>query len=119
MVNTSKIVVDTELKVYNPTKKKLTLKNGDFDVLYENMVFARLKFTGETEIPAQSNDYQAVPMELNITNMLALLSSGIDIRNPEIEKLIVNGSLKVKVGALSKTFPVENVTLEQLLNSLK
>ncbi len=118
MESLSKINIDASLKVNNPTKSLLTLKEADFDVLMNGTVIAHLRMLGETEIPAKSADYQAVPMELKVTNMIALLTSGIDLQNINIEKFVVNGSLKVKAGMWSKTFPVENMTLEQLMKSM-
>ena len=115
---TSKIKMTVSIKVYNPTAKKLTLQRAAFDVLDDDAIIARMHLLEAVEIPASSDSYYSVPMELNITNMFALLSGGIDLKNPQLDKLLVNGSLKMKAGRLSKTITVRNKTIDQLLKEL-
>jgi LEA14-like dessication related protein len=114
----SKMTLSVSIKVYNPTAKKLTLQSAAFDVLENDAVIARLRLLEAVEVPASSDGYHVLPMELKITDMLALLTSGIDLQNPPLEKLLVNGSLKMKAGMLSKTVTVQEKTIEQLLKEL-
>jgi LEA14-like dessication related protein len=116
--STSKIKMTVSIKVHNPTAKKLTLQRAAFDVLDDDAVIAHLHLLEAVEIPASSDGYHSLPLELNVTNMLALLSGGIDLKNPQLDKLLVNGSLKMKAGRLSKTITIRNKTIDQLLKEL-
>jgi LEA14-like dessication related protein len=114
----SRVQMNVSIKVYNPTGKKLTLQRAAFDVLDGDAVIARMRLLEAVDIPASSDGYHLLPVELNITDMLALLTGGIDLNNPQLDKLLVNGSLKVRAGLLSKTVAVHNKTIEQLLKEL-
>jgi LEA14-like dessication related protein len=117
-VGASKVKINVSIKVHNPTAKKLTLQQVAFDVLDDDAVIARMRLVEAVEIPASSDGYHTLPVELNITNMLALLTGGIDLNNLQLDKLFVNGSLHMKAGLLSKTITVRNKTIGQLLKEL-
>ncbi|MDR3133597.1 MAG: hypothetical protein LBU42_06190 [Prevotellaceae bacterium] len=114
----SKAKINLSIKVYNPTARKLTLEHAAFDVSGDGGVIARLHLMEAVEIPAESDGYHSLPVELNITNMLALLAGGMDLNNPPLDKLLLSGSLKVKAGMLSRTITVQNKTIGQLLKEL-
>jgi LEA14-like dessication related protein len=114
----SKIKITVSIKVYNPTAKILTLKSAAFDVLDGDVAIARIHLTESVDVPASSDGYHTLPLELSITNMLALFASSIDLHNPQLEKLLVSGSLKVKAGLLNKTVTIREKTIGQLLKSL-
>ncbi|MDR2359246.1 MAG: hypothetical protein LBD87_05545 [Prevotellaceae bacterium] len=117
-VGASKVKMNVSIKVYNPTAKKLTLQHAAFDVLDDDAVVARMHLVETVEIPASSDGYYALPVELNITNMLALLTGDIDLNNLQLDKLLVSGSLQMKAGLLRKTITVRNKTIGQLLKEL-
>lgn len=114
----SKVTMNVSIQVHNPTAKKLTLQRAAFDVLNDDMVIARMRLLEAVEIPASSDGHYMLPVELNITNMLMLLTSGIDLNNPQLDNLLVNGSLQMKAGSLSKTVTVRKKTIGQLLKEL-
>jgi LEA14-like dessication related protein len=115
---TSKVKMNVSIEVHNPTNKKLTLQRAAFDVLNDDVVIAQMRLLEAVEIPASSDGYHALPMELNIINMLMLLTSGIDLNNPQLDNLLVNGSLQMKAGWFSKTVTIRKKTIGQLLKEL-
>ncbi len=118
-VNSSKINIAAALKVVNPTGKKIVLKTAEFDVLTNGgLVFAHLRMPEPATVPAKSEDYQPLQLELRITNMMALLSGDINLSELNIEDFLVDGAVQMKSGVLSKTFKVKDMTLGQLLKSL-
>ncbi|MDR3350565.1 MAG: hypothetical protein LBN98_02805 [Prevotellaceae bacterium] len=114
----SRITMTLSIKVHNPSTRKLTLQHAAFDVLDSDAPVARLRLLEPVEIPASSDVSCALPVELEITNMLALLTGGIDLRNPQLDDLLVNGSLQVKAGLLRKTVNIRKKTVGQLLKEL-
>jgi LEA14-like dessication related protein len=113
--NLKKIRVDVSLKVVNPTKRTLELKAADFDVLNDGAVFAHLRMIEPVLVPARSDDYRRLPLELQITDVMALLTMNINLRELNLEQWVLNGSVKLKAGIWSRTRKVENATLAQVL----
>jgi LEA14-like dessication related protein len=114
-LSSARLLIDASIKVHNPTGRDIHLKELELDVLNNRQPFAHLSLQKAVTIPARSDEYHSLPLVLNVSDMLALLTGGIDIHNPKLEQFAVNGHLKLKTGALSKKIKVQEQTLEQLL----
>ncbi|MDR0729565.1 MAG: LEA type 2 family protein [Prevotellaceae bacterium] len=113
----SKIYISASLKITNPTKQVIRLRAADFDVSVDGAVFAHLRLREEVLAPAKSSDFLSVPLELQITDWLAVLGIGkinADEMEEQLEKFILNGHLHVKAGVWNRTLWVQNRTLKQL-----
>ncbi|MDR2361969.1 MAG: LEA type 2 family protein [Prevotellaceae bacterium] len=117
MVGTSKIYISASLKITNPTRQAIRLRAADFDVSADSVVFARLRLREEASAPAQTVAVLSVPLELQITDWLALIGS-VNVRTieAELDRLLLNGSLRVKAGCWNRTLQVQNRTLKQLVD---
>ena len=117
--STSKIIVKLSIKVDNGTKKNLTLKNAAFDIETANsVVFANFQLLRAAQVKPMSDDYYPVEAQVNISDLLALISYGIDIRNPDIDKIFATGTMKLKAGCMVHTLKVKHMSLQQLRNSI-
>jgi LEA14-like dessication related protein len=113
----SKARISASLKIINPTKKLIQLKSAEFDVSTDGGVFAHLRLLEAVPVPAGATDYQPVPLELQITDWLAVIGN-IDLRNLEqdLDRFLLSGEMKIKAGAWSRTLKVENRTLKEIIN---
>ena len=117
---TSKVLVDLSVKIYNGSNKNLSLKDIDFTLSNNRGVGLAhvVLLKSPPKIRPHSDNSYPVQLQVNLINLMALLSSGIDLQDPNIDNLLVNGKIKVKVGCLSHARAVKNQTVKDLVNSL-
>lgn len=117
MASISTIRIHASLKIKNPTRQAIVLRAADFDVSVDDGVFAHLRLLDEVPVPAGSSDFRPVPLELQITDWLAVIGLGkINVDNLEkhLDSFVLNGDLHLKAGVWRRTLKVENRTLKQL-----
>ncbi|MDR0667276.1 MAG: hypothetical protein LBF90_01495 [Prevotellaceae bacterium] len=117
MASMSTIRIHASLKITNPTRQAILLRTADFDVSVDDGVFAHLRLLGEVPVPAGSSEFRPVPLELQITDWLAVIGFGkinADNLEKQLDKFVLNGDLHLKAGVWRRTLKVKNRTLKQL-----
>jgi hypothetical protein len=106
-----KAVMEIGVKVNNPTGKKLYLKKGEFEIFNKGYTFGKARLLEQTEIPAYSNDYQPVLLEISITDAMAIMKGSVHsiLSDENISLLTFSGYIKGGTKLISKKYKFENM----------
>jgi len=116
--STSKIILTLDVKINNPTKKKLTITDGTLELFQQNRNLASLSVGSPTVIAPKSNEYNQLVLNITLKDFMAFL--GINPNNPDLlEQFDVEGFLKVKAGAVGKKINIQRTNFKNLHQNLK
>ena len=116
--STSTILLILDVKVNNPTKKKLSITDGSMEVFLQDRNVGNLSVSSPTVIAPKSNDYNKLVFNGTIKDFMALI--GINLKDKQLlEQFDVEGFLKVKAGAAGKKFKIEKTNFKNLLQNFK
>ena len=115
--STSKIILTLDVKINNPTKKKLTITDGTLELFQQDRNLATLSVSNPMVIAPKSNEYNQLVLNVTVKDFMALL--GIKLNsNDFLEQFDVEGFLKVKAGAAGKKLNIPRTNFNNLLQSL-
>ena len=115
--STSKIILTLDVKINNPTKKKLTITDGTLELFQQNRNLATLSVSNPMVIAPKSSEYKQLVLDVTVKDFMALL--GIKLNsNDLLEQFDVEGFLKVKAGAAGKKLNIPRTNFKNLLQSL-
>jgi LEA14-like dessication related protein len=116
--STSTILLILDVKVNNPTKKKLSITDGSMEVFLQDRNVGNLFVSSPTVIAPKSNDYNKLVLNGTIKDFMALI--GINLKDKQLlEQFDVEGFLKVKAGAAGKKLKIEKTNFKNLLQNFK
>lgn len=104
-----KMVIDLEARVNNPTCRKVHLKKLELDVFRNGSLFATLNTPNTVTVPRKSNDFQPIPIELRLRNILATLMT---LDNMNINDFTVEGEIKVSSFPMYKTIKIPRQSIQ-------
>ncbi|MDR0295032.1 MAG: hypothetical protein LBH91_02420 [Prevotellaceae bacterium] len=117
MQSTSKFTLTLDIKVNNPTKRKITITEGILDIFLQDRNVATLSVGAPTIIASKSNVYHQLLLNGTIKDFMAL--TGINFNNSDLlEQFDVEGFLKAKAGVAGKKINIERTSFKNLLQSL-
>ncbi len=117
--STSKVILDLSVKIDNGSNKTLAVKKIDFTLATaKGRNFADVTLVKASKVKPHSDDYYPVQLQVNITDLMAIMSSGLDMHSPDLSKIFATGKLKMKAGCLPYTMKVDKKSLKDLVNSL-
>ncbi len=116
--STTQITLTLGVKVDNPTKKTITVSDGELGVYRGDEKLADMTLSTPTVIAAQSNEYNQLALQVEVKNIMAL--AGLNTNDSKLlEQFDVEGFLKIKSGAASKKIKIDRTSFKNLLLSLK
>ncbi|MDR1054351.1 MAG: hypothetical protein LBL90_00620 [Prevotellaceae bacterium] len=113
----SKVMVETRVKVNNPTGHKLVLRKIDAEILRNGYQFANVKLKEKVKVLPHSNDYHSVFVEFNVIDIMAVITKTVDLTRLN-DNFTATGFIKGGTGLLCKKFKFTDITMSQLENLL-
>lgn len=113
----SKVVVETRIRVNNPTSHKLVLRKINAEILRNGYQFADVTLKEKVKVPAHTNDYHSVLLEFDVINIMAVITGTVDLTQLD-DSFTATGFIKGGTGLLSKKFKFADVPMSRLENLL-
>lgn len=108
----STLEVGLEVKVNNPSCRKVHLTKLELDVERNGSLFATISTKDKVSIPRRSDDFQPVPLEIRLRNMLAVVMA-MQQKNFSVDDLTLNGEICVRAFPLSKKIKIEKQSIRE------
>jgi LEA14-like dessication related protein len=105
------------LTVENANKKNIIIDDAELEMWLGETYLGLIESTDKTTLPPQFNGNIAIPLQVSITNLIALTTIGTNF-DTILDKFEVTGFVKVKAGAFTKKHKVTKTTIKNLLGSL-
>jgi len=117
--STSKFTLTLDIKVNNPTKRKITITDGTLEVFQQNRNLGTLSVGAPTVIAPKSNDYNQLVLNGTIKDIMALFGIRFSADMSEMFDMFdVEGFLKVKAGVAGKKLKIDRTNFKNLLQGL-
>jgi len=116
--STSQILLTLGVKVDNPTKKTLVLREGILEVFRNEQNLATMTVSDPAIVAPKSNEYNKLVVQVRAKDLMALYSMSMS-GNISPESFDVEGFLKIKAGTASRKMKIDRMNLNDLLQSLK
>lgn len=101
-------VLIAKIKIDNPNKKKVIVKDVDAKILISGNDLGKIKLSEDLVLAAQSNQSYEVKFHLDINDSVTnIYATAMSLMAKKDIKLKAVGTVKGKMGILSKRFPVE------------
>ncbi len=108
----STLEVGLEVKVRNPSYRKVHLTKLELNVERGGTSFATISAKEKVSIPRRSDDFQPVPLEVRLRNLLAAVMA-MQQKNFSVDDLTLSGEIRVKAFPLSKKIKIEKQTVRE------
>jgi LEA14-like dessication related protein len=105
-------LLHTQLAFYNPNTFVMELKRGDVNVFLDNKLANHYVMDSTINIPKRDTFF--VPLNLRISPKLLISSALSMLMNNNKIKVRMEGSIRVKRGAVSFTVPINYEVLETI-----
>lgn len=97
-----------KIKIDNPNTKKVIVKDVDAHILVSGSDFGKIKLAEDLVLGAKSNESYDVKFHLDINDSVTnIYAMAMNIMSKKDVKLKAVGTVKGKMGIVSKRFPVE------------
>lgn len=101
-------VLIAKIKIDNPNTKKVIVKDVDANILISGNDFGKIKLSEDLVLAAQSNQSYEVKFDLDINDSVTnIYAMAMTLMAKNDIKLKAVGTVKGKMGIISKRFPVE------------
>ncbi len=105
------IAVTLEAKVNNPSCRKVQLTRLDLTVEQSGSTLATISATQKVVVPRHSDDFQPVPLEVRLRNMLGF-AIALQQKNFSPDNLMLSGEIIVKTFPMRKKIKVEKQSVK-------
>lgn len=117
LVSTSKATVGLNVQMSNNAKTSVSVEGIDGVIYKEGMPFADVVLLEAASIEALSKESLGLKLGVDITNPLLLLSTGLNIRNWNIDDFTISGKITIRSGrGGKKVFNVKSMPIKELAN---
>jgi LEA14-like dessication related protein len=101
--SSGKMQLSMDARISNPSRRTVTVTQLDFKLRFNGATIAVVSSPNPLRIAKRSNDFQPILLDVQLQNLLLLLG----LRKDNMDKLVVSGTLKAKVGLLRKTIDID------------
>lgn len=102
----NKISLELSVPVTNPNGYKIKIKDMDLDVTINGKYLGKMRNTREIVIPSKSDEVHVFPVDIQVSNILASMSSLYKMRKAKSFEMQIEGKIKVKAFLRGKTIEV-------------
>ena len=110
--------VNLTLKVNNPTRSTFKVTSIDGYLKNGAIEFAKVSLPEEFLVKPGTPVTADVQLEIEVSDPLALLTSGLSLSSLKAENFIVDAYVVIKKGGISKRLKIKDVPLRQLMEKL-
>ena len=110
--------VNLTLKVNNPTRSTFKVTSIDGYLMNGAIEFAKVSLPEEFQVKPGTPATADVQLEIEVSDPLALLTSGLSLSSLKAENFTVDAYMTIKKGAISKRLKIKDVPLRQLMEKL-
>ena len=110
--------VNLTLKVNNPTRSTFKITSIDGYLMNGAIECAKVSLPEEFQVKPGSPATADVQLEIEVSDPLALLTSGLSLNSLKTENFTVDAYMTIKKGAISKRLKIKDVPLRQLMEKL-
>ncbi len=110
--------IQTTLKINNPTKSTFRIVSMEGTVKKNGVEFARITLPQEFEVPPGKPATIKTSLAVEVSDPLALLSSGIKLSSFRSGNYTIDADVQIKKGIISKHLKIKEIPLKQLLENI-
>ena len=110
--------VNLTLKVNNPTRSTFKVTSIDGYLKNGAIEFAKVSLPEEFLVKPGTPVTADVQLEIEVSDPLALLTSGLSLSSLKAENFTVDAYVTIKKGGISKRLKIKDVPLRQLMEKL-
>ena len=110
--------IQTTLKINNPTKSSFRVVSMEGTVKNNGVEFARITLPQEFEVPPGEPAVIKTSLAVEVSDPLALLSSGLKLSSFKSGNFIIDADVQIKKGIISKHLKIKDTPLKQLLENI-
>lgn len=107
----SKLVLEFQAKVNNPTSHNLYLKKAVFDVLLDGYTFAGAQLAERVEFPKRSSEYQTIQVNVELKDLLGLSKLNMSSLDTNLADFSLSGYAKGGHKLFSRKYKFDNISL--------
>jgi hypothetical protein len=104
--------VGLEVKVHNPSCRKVRLTKLELDVERGGSLLATVSAKEKVSIPRRSDDFQPLPLEIRLRNLLAAVMA-MQQKSFSVDDLTLSGEICVSAFPLSKKIKIKKQTVRE------
>ncbi len=119
LVSASKIDLDIDVDVYNPTKSDFQITDVQGVVMRYDVPFANISLLDKTVVPAFNNGDILLRCRIELLDPMAVLVMGLNVKSWSMKEFNMKLKVIVKKGGLKRTFKINNIPLERLTKRIK
>lgn len=119
LVSASKINLDIDADVYNPTKAEFTVSDIQGVVYRDDVPFANIALLKEVAVPAFHNKGVLLKCQVELLDPMAVLVMGLNVKSWNMKEFRMKLKVTVKKGGMRKTFKVNDIPLDRLVKKIK
>lgn len=119
LVSASKINLDIDADIYNPTKAEFTVSDIQGTVYRDDVPFANITLLKGAVVPAFHNEGILLKCQVELLDPMAILVMGLNVKSWNMKEFRMKLKVTVKKGGMRKTFKINDIPLDRLVKKIK